>query len=805
MTFRSLTTAALFFLAALPAVCAPRVAVFFQPGFPPNNVSAPILPRAIAADLRAAGLQTDLLDVQALADPARLNIHNDVAVILPYGNAYPQAAFANLRAFHQAGGCLVTDGIPFTHATVLAPDGSWNDLGNNSDPALFGADGIGIGGFRSGPTGPVTVAPNDPFGLKPLHLAWGDGSASQAIDPASLPAGDQIIPALTAGGQPTASLIIHHGDGFDGAVDVWTANGLSGGPGMLAFVTEQLLARGTVAALAQKGLLTSAQAQRAFLALDHLPRPHVYTNLVLPTLPRPYPTFQPKMPPPARHLYVADVRHLSHDQQLLLVSLQGLVNRTQPRIYLIFSPDDTFWLHAMQTQGETGTPIMVANPLSLLHRFRSAFHGAVVPDPKVYDSPCIAVDLAGLDNLVIATPSLASSLHLPIKADLRGRFKDDAAALRFARLKLLPRLNPYLALCLDPTLLGSQADDIIAAKGMAFWVTGPKAQSEPGANEMAEIAEVEATFAKMPLNAVVHGFWWHGDGVGLDETPGVTLASRFGKVTTVSDYVANFSVTSGIRLPAMKQKPQPPAPPLNANKVYVALTMSDGDNLVTWRDYFRSYFTDPLHGTFPIGWGMGPTLRDVAPDEVAWYYRHAAPTDEFLCDVSGVGYIYPSEWATDLKNRPAAFRSFYNWTQQYMTEMDMHTLRLMNVQPADIARVAHYLPDVSFLMPDYGYQGEQTYSQFTYTLPTGQPVFRSMMFGSDPQAMANQITSRVGSVRPAFVNAFVWNWGSKLSGLKQMLNDLGPNYVAVTPSQLNTLYRKAEARGLIKQTGKGGK
>ena len=182
--------------------------------------------------------------------------------------------------------------------------------------------------------------------------------------------------------------------------------------------------------------------------------------------------------------------------------------------------------------------------------------------------------MAGLDNLVVATPELASRLGLKIKTDLRGKFKNNADAFHYVRTSLLPRLNPYLSLCLDPTLLGSQVDDIIAAKGMAFWITGPKAQTLPGANETAERAEIEATFAKLPMDAIVRGFWWRGDGVGIDETPGVSLASRFGKITTVSDYVANYSVLSGVQILTLKQKPQPPAPKLDRTKVYLALTMS---------------------------------------------------------------------------------------------------------------------------------------------------------------------------------------------------------------------------------------
>jgi hypothetical protein len=38
-----------------------------------------------------------------------------------------------------------------------------------------------------------------------------------------------------------------------------------------------------------------------------------------------------------------------------------------------------------------------------------------------------------------------------------------------------------------------------------------------------------------------------------------------------------------------------------------------------------------------------------------------------------------------------------------------------------------------------------------------------------------------------------WNWGSKLSDLKRIMELLGPEYVAVTPSQLHTLYQQAHS------------
>ncbi|MBU2848914.1 hypothetical protein HF925_10065, partial [Acidithiobacillus ferriphilus] len=135
-------------------------------------------------------------------------------------------------------------------------------------------------------------------------------------------------------------------------------------------------------------------------------------HVLLPRIKRTYPTLQPKMPPPARHLYVANISALPPDQKRLLVTLQGIVNRTQPRIYLIWRPDDQFWLRQMQKQGQTGTPIRVKQPLSLVRIFRGDIRGAVIPDPKVYISPDIAVDIAAVDRLVVATPALARQLNV---------------------------------------------------------------------------------------------------------------------------------------------------------------------------------------------------------------------------------------------------------------------------------------------------------------------------------------------------------------------------------------------------------
>ena len=273
----------------------------------------------------------------------------------------------------------------------------------------------------------------------------------------------------------------------------------------------------------------------------------------------------------------------------------------------------------------------------------------------------------------------------------------------------------------------------------------------------------------------------------------MSLGSRFGKVTVVSDGIANLSVHSGYTVQKLRQKKQPRAPVLEKDKVYLAFTMSDGDNLNTLFHYFPSYFDDDLHGKFPMGWGIGPTIIDLAPAVIEWYYQKAAPTDEFFCDVSGVGYIYPPKFASNYRDRDAIFDGYLLWTQTYMDRLDLHTVRPMGVDRTSIRRYGAFLKHIHSLIPDYGRATGGDLSKATYMLPNGVPVFRGFTDWQEKSAdpakyMADQIKRQVGNQRPAFINVFVWNWGYRLETLKRVLDLLPEDFVPVTPRQLAQLY-----------------
>ncbi|MGW1705022.1 GxGYxYP domain-containing protein [Streptomyces sp. NPDC002206] len=143
---------------------------------------------------------------------------------------------------------------------------------------------------------------------------------------------------------------------------------------------------------------------------------------------------------------------LHGDDQLLLTTLQGVVNRRRPRLYFNYDAGgvDLRWLAG------TGADVTRHdNALDLIGRYRGEVRGAVLHDPEVPDSVNVATTLAGLENAVAATAEQASRYGLKVVADLRGRFADDPQAVyRWQLDNLFPRCAHTLLAGLPPTRTG---------------------------------------------------------------------------------------------------------------------------------------------------------------------------------------------------------------------------------------------------------------------------------------------------------------------------------------------------------------
>lgn len=132
-------------------------------------------------------------------------------------------------------------------------------------------------------------------------------------------------------------------------------------------------------------------------------------------------------------------RKLSYDICMAVAALQGLVNRSGPRLFVKLNSEDSTWWNRMRESGNwlaNKTVVTIPNGSSNLHTlfetFTDDYAGAVIWDPNVDATANVACTVAGADNLIpIRYDTTAGSVYsmlvsggpqIPVHVDLRDRF-----------------------------------------------------------------------------------------------------------------------------------------------------------------------------------------------------------------------------------------------------------------------------------------------------------------------------------------------------------------------------------------------
>ncbi|NLH99737.1 MAG: hypothetical protein GX446_09645 [Chthonomonadales bacterium] len=506
----------------------------------------------------------------------------------------------------------------------------------------------------------------------------------------------------------------------------------------------------------------------------------------------------PRSKPPVRRLTVCDIMREPPDAQLCALVLQGIINRTRPTVYLLFNESDATWLNWMRRKGWITDTVRCPSWRTLLQRNAKLVRGMVVTDPRLPATKNIANMIAAVENGVVVSPRLAAILKLPVLADLRGRWSRSADAYQWALDTLGSKLNPALAACSYPGPLGLR-DYLTQHRAFIFWISGPIDGARPYADPTAEAEVAERILARMPANAPVMSYPWAAKDVGMGEGPGVTLFAEFGKYLVGSVNCSNLSVHSGIRTGALRPR-TPPKPRLDPTRVYVSFIMSDGDNLpVLTVSNFPQRWADRARGKVPMGWTISPAAWLLMPDVMSYYYETATANDAFLGAVSGIGYTYPDSYGARYRetDRRSVFDGFLDQTAQYMRESGLRSIWIMNATRPDlIARYAERIPNLEAIFPDYG-RRVSDYGEATYPVGANVGVFHAVTGWVEEdtrekriQRMVEEIRAITPSERPAFLHAFIWNWGADMSIYPEVMKALGPRYVAVRPDHMAHLYRE---------------
>jgi hypothetical protein len=350
----------------------------------------------------------------------------------------------------------------------------------------------------------------------------------------------------------------------------------------------------------------------------------------------------------------------SEDLWRTAATLQGLINRQQPRIYIRLSPDE-------ENEGWLSTLPVKTNPnrsvYDLITKYRSEIAGLVICDPNLEDSRNVAVSVASVLGGLVVSPTIAETLSampyaLPILEDLRGKFATRLEAYQWLKDTYWKDLTHQALFSVNPSIGLHMIDYVMAHRGYLHFL-------EP--NDAAEKALYDSLLADLPVSAPVMG-WWHEPESG-GELAHVRYLSEAGHPAFGFDYFANASVFSGSSR-TINARPAPPKPPLE-NKIYVTLILSDGDNLQAVQHAIRKQWDDPRRGQVPVGWTLAPILADVAPNILSWYWEHATDNDNLIAGPSGFGYTYPNHWPND-----AALTVFAEHTGCYLQQAGMNVITI---------------------------------------------------------------------------------------------------------------------------------
>ena len=500
------------------------------------------------------------------------------------------------------------------------------------------------------------------------------------------------------------------------------------------------------------------------------------------------------------NLTVCNLRGISGEVILALVTLQGLVNRDNPKLYYILHEEDQRWIDNLKSKGYIKNYTIEENPLNLFKIYKDYYKGAVVTDPLIPASVNVATMYAGVENTIVCGGTLAKNLGIKIIFDTRFKWKTNVEAYQWAMDNLFDKLNHYVSACIWTGAYNTR-DYYVQHKVPLFWIPGELDTAYAYSNALEEMKIAELLLSKLPPNTPVMGYPWAGHGVGIGEHGGVGLLAEFGHFIVPNDNTSNLSVHSGVRIKGKliqenKEKPIK----LDRSKKYVVFTISDGDNVLAlsagnWPQLWQSN----SRGKVPVTWNVSPSSCLLIPDIMEYYYETASPKDTFGVAVSGIGYTYPALYGIRFRNedKPKVFDGFVDLTSQYMKRMDLKVIAPMNAGKREMALFANKIDGLIGEFPDYGRQMTD-YNETVYLTDNNIPVLHA---GStydekltDPKAIAmrqvEEIKAFMPKEAPGFMHVFICNWFYTVDILEDIQNTLGDDYVVVSAENMADLIKQ---------------
>jgi len=389
---------------------------------------------------------------------------------------------------------------------------------------------------------------------------------------------------------------------------------------------------------------------------------------------------------PVKRLLVctASVEPSEIDFWIWLRSLQGLVNRSEPHLYLMQREASSqpgkrrplYEDHWLDYYTEAfGLPVERLDDVDeILERYKDAVDGYVIfDDEEVLQTQNLAITRAGLERILPIAPSQERWMtrhRIQKRDDLRGKFHSNADAAEWAIDNLWPLCckRLYANLCIHRpfwyAMVHTIEDFVVYHKGLALDLPLSR-----------QTRRTLRLYRRMLDEAEVPGVQMNWHCIRDQEKEYVAEAAEKGFFTLCSIHTPNLTIHGGVGdehasyvqpLPSLETCRAEPA------GVYVCFYVSDGDATWAMNNLHSGNWLDPARGKLKLGWGLLPFMVKLMPGMLRYYYETRTANDCFWGPSSGLGYTYTHLWPEDWAG------NYLSETRRLLDQTGQHGCNMVN-------------------------------------------------------------------------------------------------------------------------------
>lgn len=365
-----------------------------------------------------------------------------------------------------------------------------------------------------------------------------------------------------------------------------------------------------------------------------------------------------------------------------LQSLQGILAQTQAQIF-VYSGNKRRdeWFKDMKTTYGFKT-VSVSNPWDLIKKFKDSFGSKFVLYKKATGIQAGDIDTRDWNLSINKATNIASvNKCLMVSDELYANNKkiiDDMGLTLYANANEMTCKEVFDA-CksqLSNKMLINQSpydlvlrDYAIASKSYTGYIEFD--DIEPGSEGLRkEVSEWLASCAPI--------LGWNNGELDFVETE-----SKENLVVVASDHCYNLSLYSAYKSDfCLKQKHRPKIQ-AQSGKHYLAMVMTDGDNIQWLQESFRdkSWYGSKYRGDFPMTWTISPSTFDLNISILKELYGTMKDNDYFAASASGFGYINPAFFPDTDKFGKLTSDYMHDCDLQYINIIDFHNWNVEALKP----------------------------------------------------------------------------------------------------------------------------